>query len=45
MFRRPQKKEEVTLKISMKKKTGQKGKGPRNALQRLPPARDSTISI
>ena len=45
MFRRPQQKEEVILKSSMKKKIGQKGKGPRNTLQRLPPVRESTISM
>ena len=45
MLRRPQKKEQVTLKSSVKRKAAQKGRGPRKALERLPPVKDSTISM
>ena len=45
MLRRPQKKEEVTLKSSVKRKAAQKGRGPRKALQRLPTVKDSTTSL
>lgn len=45
MLRRPQKKEMVTLRSSVKKNTAQNGRGPRITLQRLPDVRDRTTSL